>query len=49
METRRDLLKALAAAATTTLGLPEPQARANTSDNSTIIHPEPTADAIIVL
>ena len=49
METRRDLLKALAAAATTTLGLPEPQARANTSDNSTVIHPEPTADAIIVL
>ena len=49
MNTRRDLLKSLAAAATTTLGLPEPQARANTADGSPIVHPEATADAIIVL
>ena len=49
MNTRRDLLKSLATAATTTLALPEPKARASTSDGSTIVHPEPTADAIIVL
>jgi len=47
MKTRRELLKHLAAAATTTLALPEPRARASAGER--IVHPEPTADAIIVL
>jgi hypothetical protein len=47
MFTRRDYLKSLAAAATATLGLPEPRARA--SDGAAITHPTPTADSMIVL
>jgi hypothetical protein len=47
MFTRRDYLKSLAAAATATLGLPEPRARA--TDGGSITHPAPTADSIIVL
>ncbi|MFM8892818.1 MAG: DUF1501 domain-containing protein [Planctomycetia bacterium] len=45
MQTRRELLHSLAAASVATLGLPEPRARAE----STAVHPEATADAIIVL
>ncbi|MCE2725623.1 MAG: DUF1501 domain-containing protein [Planctomycetaceae bacterium] len=47
MLTRRDYLKGLAAAATTTLTLPEPRSRAGEADR--IIHPPATADSIIVL
>ena len=47
MLTRRDYLQSLAAAATTTLALPEPRARASTA--ATIVHPAPKADAMIVL
>jgi hypothetical protein len=46
MLTRRDYLKSLAAAATTTLALPEPRGIASAA---TIVHPAPKADAIIVL
>lgn len=46
MLTRRDYLKGLAAAATTTLALPEPRAIAS---GAAIAHPAPRADAIIVL
>jgi hypothetical protein len=46
MLTRRDYLKSLAAAATTTLALPEPRAIAS---SGAIVHPAPKADAIIVL
>ena len=46
MPTRRDYLKSLAAAATTTLALPEPRAFAS---GGTIAHPAPKADAVIVL
>jgi hypothetical protein len=47
MHTRRDLLRSLSAAAATTLALPEPRARG--SADATVVHPTPTADAIIVL
>jgi len=46
MLTRRDYLKSLAAAATTTLALPEPRAFAS---GGSIAHPAPKADAVIVL
>jgi hypothetical protein len=46
MPTRRDYLKSLAAAATTTLALPEPRAFAS---GGSIAHPAPKADAVIVL
>ena len=45
MKTRRELLRSLAAASVATLGLPEPKARAE----SAAVHPQATADAIIVL
>ena len=48
MRSRRDLLKSLAAATTATLSLPEPRARASTAGQP-IEHPEPKADAIILL
>ena len=47
MLTRRDYLRSLAAAATTTLALPEPLARA--SADAKIVHPAAKADSIIVL
>ena len=47
MLNRRDYLKSLAAAATTTLVLPEPRARAGV--DATIVHPAAKADAVIVL
>jgi hypothetical protein len=47
MLTRRDYLKGLAAAATTTLALPEPRVRA--AAHATIVHPAAKADAMIVL
>ncbi|MFM8951768.1 MAG: DUF1501 domain-containing protein [Planctomycetaceae bacterium] len=46
MLTRRDYLKSLAAAATTTLALPGPRAIAS---GGSIAHPAPRADAMIVL
>ena len=46
--TRRDFVKSLAAAATATLGLPEPLARA-VAAGDVIAHPQARADAIIVL
>jgi hypothetical protein len=46
MLTRRDYLKTLAAATTTTLALPEPRAMAS---GGAIVHPAPKADAMIVL
>ncbi|MGB8853378.1 MAG: DUF1501 domain-containing protein [Pirellulales bacterium] len=46
MLSRRDYLKSLAAAATTTLALPEPRAFAS---GGSIAHPAPKADAMIVL
>jgi hypothetical protein len=49
MQTRRDYLASLAAAATATLALPEPRARSLAADGSRIEHPVPRADAIIVL
>ena len=49
MQTRRDLLKSLAGAATATLALPEPLARASSLDGGGIEHPIPRADSIIVL
>jgi hypothetical protein len=49
MQTRRDLLKSLAGAATATLALPAPRARATTIEGGAIDHPAPKADAIIVL
>jgi uncharacterized protein (DUF1501 family) len=48
MKTRREFLESLAAAATATLALPEPRGRAAESGQR-IVHPEPRADAIIVL
>ena len=48
MQTRRELLQSLAAAATATLALPEPRARAE-SHGGTIAHPAARADQIIVL
>ncbi|MEI6239339.1 MAG: DUF1501 domain-containing protein [Planctomycetia bacterium] len=48
MHSRRELLKSLAAAATATMALPEPRARASTGP-ATIVHPAPKADAVIVL
>ncbi|NBU41078.1 MAG: DUF1501 domain-containing protein [Planctomycetia bacterium] len=48
MQTRRELLQSLAAAATATLALPEPRARAE-SHGGTIAHPAAKADQIIVL
>ena len=47
MQTRRELITSLAAAATATLALPEPRVRA--SQGERIVHPRPTADAVIVL
>jgi hypothetical protein len=47
MLTRRDYLKGLAAAATATLALPEPRARA--SGDANLVHPAAKADAMIVL
>ena len=49
MQTRRDLLKSLAGAATATLALPEPLARASSLNGGGIEHPIPRADSIIVL
>jgi hypothetical protein len=49
MQTRRDLLKSLAGAATATLALPEPLAWASSPDGGGIEHPAPRADSIIVL
>jgi hypothetical protein len=49
MQTRRDLLKSLAGAATATLALPEPRAWADSIHGGAIEHPAPRADAIIVL
>jgi len=49
MQTRRDLLKSLAGAATATLALPEPRAWASSLDGGGIEHPAPLADSIIVL
>jgi hypothetical protein len=46
MLTRRDYLKSLAAAATTTLALPEPRVIAS---GGSITHPAPRADSMIVL
>ena len=46
--TRRELLRGLAAAATTTLALPEPRARGEVHGEA-VVHPEPRADAVIVL
>ena len=46
--TRREFVQSLAAAATATLGLPEPRARASTAGDA-IVHPSARADAIIVL
>ena len=48
MKTRRDFLECLAAAATTTLALPEPRARGS-EQGPRIVHPAPRADAMIVL
>ena len=47
MQTRRELLASLSAAAASTLALPEPRARA--AAEATIEHPAPSADAVIVL
>ena len=47
MLTRRDYLRSLAAAATTTLAFPEPRARA--SGAATLVHPAAKADSVIVL
>ena len=47
MLTRRDYLRSLAAAATTTLALPEPRAWASAAEK--LIHPAPKADSVIVL
>lgn len=46
MNTRRELLRSLATAATATLALPEPRARAA---HAAVVHPPARADAIIVL
>ncbi|MFM8434615.1 MAG: DUF1501 domain-containing protein, partial [Planctomycetia bacterium] len=48
MQTRRELLKGLATAATATMALPEPRARASTAE-ARIVHPAARADAIIVI
>jgi len=48
MKSRREFLECLAAAATTTLALPEPRARGS-EQGSRIVHPAPRADAMIVL
>jgi len=48
MQTRRELLQSLATAATATLALPEPRARAE-SHGGMIAHPAARADQIIVL
>jgi hypothetical protein len=47
MQTRRDLLRSLSAAAAATLALPEPRARASGAEK--VVHPAATADAMIVL
>ena len=47
MLTRRDYLRSLAAAATTTLALPEPRVRA--SGEAKLVHPPAKADSVIVL
>jgi hypothetical protein len=47
MLTRRDYLRSLAAAATTTLALPEPRARASGAEK--LVHPAAKADSVIVL
>ena len=48
MQSRRELLRSLATAATATLALPEPRARAG-AEAASIVHPAAKADAIIVL
>ncbi len=48
MKSRRQFLECLAAAATTTLALPEPRARGS-EQGPRIVHPAPRADAMIVL
>ena len=48
MKSRREFLEYLAAAATTTLALPEPRARGS-EQGPRIVHPVPRADAMIVL
>jgi hypothetical protein len=47
MLTRRDYLRSLAAAATTTLALPEPRAWASAAEK--LVHPAAKADSVIVL
>ena len=47
MLTRRDYLRSLAAAATATLALPEPRARASAAEK--LVHPAAKADSVIVL
>jgi hypothetical protein len=49
MQTRREYLKHLAAAATATLALPAPRARAVDAAGDRIEHPQARADAVIVL
>ncbi|MEI6635089.1 MAG: DUF1501 domain-containing protein [Planctomycetota bacterium] len=48
MKSRREFLEYLAAAATTTLALPEPRAHGS-EQGPRIVHPAPRADAMIVL
>ena len=48
MQTRRELLKGLATAATATMALPEPRAGASTAE-ARIVHPTARADSIIVI
>jgi len=48
MKSRREFLECLAAAATTTLALPEPRARGS-EQGPRIVHPASRADAMIVL
>ena len=45
MLTRRDYLRSLAAAATATLALPEPRARASAAEK--LVHPAAKADSVI--
>jgi len=49
MQTRREYLASLAAAATATLALPSPRAWARDADGSRIAHPQARADSVIVL